>query len=70
MPGHPQEGLRSFIEDEELMFDENGLGDSGTETAGPQKPGEGGKDMDENDQNVGHVGIIARPGFDGVYVPN
>ena len=52
------------IEDEELMFDENGLGDDGTDSAGPKEPGEGGDDMDEKDENVAHVGIIAKPGID------
>lgn len=56
--------LPGSIEDEELMFDENGLGDDGTDATGPQEPGEGGKDMDEKDENVAHVGIIAKPGFD------
>lgn len=52
------------IEDEELVFDENGLGDDGTDAAGTQEPGEGGDDMDEKDENVAHVGIVAKPGFD------
>jgi len=46
------------------MLKENGLGDDGTDAAGPQKPGEGGNDMDEKDENIAHVGIIAKPGFD------
>jgi len=56
--------LPGSFEDEELMFDENGLGDGGTDAVGSQESGEGGKDMGEKDENVAHVGIIAKPGFD------
>jgi len=62
--------LPGSIEDEELMLKENGLGDDGTDAAAPQEPGDGADDMDEKDENVAHVGIIAKHGFDGVYVPN
>ena len=56
--------LPGSIEDEELVFDENGLGDDGTDAAGTQEPGEGGDDVDEKDENVAHVAIVAKPGFD------
>lgn len=58
--------LPGSIEDEELVFDENGLGDHRTQAAGPQQPGEGGDDMDEKDEEMAHLRSIAKPGFDWV----
>ena len=45
------------------MFDENGLGDDGTDSAGPKEPGEGGDDMDEKDDKIAHLLIITKPGI-------
>jgi len=56
--------LPGSIEDEELVFDENGLGDDGTDAAGTQEPGEGGDDMDEKDEEMAHLRSIAKTGFD------
>ena len=48
-------------QDEELVFDQNGLGDHRTDVAGPQEPGEGGDNMDEKDEEIAHLRIIAIP---------
>src|SRR5215469_7863417 len=37
------------------MFDEDGLGNYGTEAARPRQPGEGGDEMDEKYQEIAHV---------------
>jgi len=37
------------------MFDEDGLGNYGTEAARPRQPGEGGDEMDEKYQEITHV---------------
>ena len=46
------------------MFDQDGLGDYRTDSAGPQEPGEGGDNMDQKDDEIEHPRIIAKPGFD------
>ena len=56
--------LPGSIENEELVFDENGLGDHRTQAAGPQQPGERGDDMDEKDEEMAHLCSIAKTGFD------
>ncbi len=45
------------------MFDENGLGDDGTDSAGPKEPGEGGDDMDDKDDEIAHLVIITNRGI-------
>jgi hypothetical protein len=49
-----------------LVFDENGLGDHGTDAAGPKEPGECGDGMDEKDEEIAQLRIIAKPGSNWV----
>src|SRR6185436_18061053 len=46
--------LSASIEDLELMFDKERLGDNGTETAGPRKPNEDNDRVDEKDKHFAH----------------
>jgi hypothetical protein len=46
-----------------LLFDENGLGDHGTDAARTQEPGKRGDDMDEKDDEIAHFIIITKPGI-------
>jgi len=48
------------IEDQQLMFDENGLGNYGTYAARTRQSGDGGEEMDEKDQEIAHCRIVAR----------
>jgi len=48
------------IEDQQLMFDENGLGNYGTDSARTRQSGDGGEEMDEKDQEIAHCRIVAR----------
>ena len=48
------------IEDQQLMFDENGLGNYGTDAARTRQPGDGGEEMDEKDHEIAHCRIVAR----------
>jgi hypothetical protein len=41
------------------MFDENGLGDQGTDTAWAPESGKRNNDMDKKDDEVAHRGIAA-----------
>jgi hypothetical protein len=42
------------------MFDEDGLGNYGTDPAPTRKSGDGREEMDEKDHEIAHIGIIAR----------
>jgi hypothetical protein len=48
------------IEDQQLMFNENGLGNHGTDAARTRKSGDGGEEMDEKDQEIAHFRMVAR----------
>ena len=52
--------LASAIEDQELMFDEEGLGTYGTDAARPRQSGDGCQEMDEKDYEIAHLRIVAR----------
>jgi hypothetical protein len=52
--------LARAIEDLQLMFDENGLGNYGTDAARTRKSRDGGEEMDEKDQEIAHFRILAR----------
>jgi hypothetical protein len=43
-----------------LLFDENGLGDDRTDAARTQEAGERSDDMDEKNEEIGHLSILAR----------
>jgi len=42
------------------MFDENGLGNHGTDAARAPDSKERNNDMDEKDDEIAHLGIVAR----------
>jgi hypothetical protein len=42
------------------MFDEDGLGNYGTDAAGTRKSGDGREKMDEKDHEIAHFRIVAR----------
>jgi hypothetical protein len=48
--------LAPAIEDEQLMPDQNGLGDNGTESTRPRQSGQGNDQMNEYDSEVAHPG--------------
>ena len=48
------------IEDQELLFDENGLSDDRTDSARTHEPGERSDDMNEKDDEIAHLSILAR----------
>ena len=48
------------IEDQELLFDENGLSDDRTDSARTHEPGERSDDMNEKDDEIAHLNILAR----------
>ena len=48
--------LAPAIEDEQLMPDQHGLGDNGTESTGPRQSGQGDDQMNEYDSEVAHPG--------------
>ena len=52
--------LARAIEDQQLMFDEDGLGNYGTDAARTRKSGDGREEMDEKDHEIAHIRIIAR----------
>ena len=52
--------LARAIEDQQLMFDEDGLGNYGTDPARTRKSGDGREEMDEKDHEIAHLRIIAR----------
>ena len=47
------------IENQQLMFDEEGFGHYGTSAAGACQSDEGGDDMDEKDNEIAHVRMVA-----------
>ena len=47
--------LPGTIEDQELLLDENGLGDNGTDAARTQESGKSSDDMDEKDDEIAHL---------------
>ena len=48
------------IEDQQLMFGEDGLGNYGTDAAWTRKSGDRGEEMDEKDHEIAHIRIVAR----------
>jgi hypothetical protein len=48
--------LAAAIEDEQLMPDEHGFGDNGTESTWPPQSGQGDDQMNEYDSEVAHTG--------------
>jgi len=46
-----------------LLFDENGLGEHRTDAARTQESGKSSDDMDEKDDEIGHILIITKPGI-------
>ena len=46
-------------QDQQLLFDKNGLGDNRAEAARAQKSGESSDDMDEKDDEIAHLSILA-----------
>jgi len=46
------------LEDQQLMFDEEGLGNYGTDAARPHQSGEVGDEMDEKDHEVAHFRVL------------
>src|SRR5215469_872225 len=48
--------LASAIEDQQLMPDQHGLGDNGTESTQPCRPGQGDDQMNEYNTDVAHPG--------------
>ena len=48
--------LAPAIEDEQLMSDQHGLGDNGTESTGPRQSSQGDDQMNEYDSEVAHPG--------------
>jgi hypothetical protein len=46
-----------------LLLDENCLGDNGTDAARTQESGKSSDDMDEKDDGIAHLLIIAKPGI-------
>ena len=48
--------LAAAIEDEQLMPDQHGFGDNGTESARSRQSGQGDDQMDEYDSEVAHSG--------------
>ena len=54
--------LARAIEDQQLMFDEDGLGNYGADAAATCKSGDSGEEMDEEDHEIAHIRIVARNG--------
>ena len=50
------------IQDQELSLDENGLGDHGTDPARTQESRKRNDNMDEKDDQIAHLSIVARTG--------
>ena len=47
------------IEDQELLLDKNGLGDHRTDVTRTQESGKSSHDMDEKDDEIAHLSILA-----------
>src|SRR5215472_242975 len=43
------------------MFDEQRLGNDGTEASGPCKPDDGDNQMKEKDEDIAHPGMVSKP---------
>jgi hypothetical protein len=52
--------LAGTIEDQELMFDEEGLGNYGTDAARARQSSDGREEMDEKDRKIAHFRMVAR----------
>ena len=52
--------LARAIEDQELVLDEDGLSNYGTDATRSRKSGDGREEMDEKDYEIAHLGIVAR----------
>ncbi len=52
--------LPRTIEDQELLLDKNGLGDHRTDAARTQESGKSSHDMDEKDDEIAHLSMLAR----------
>jgi hypothetical protein len=48
------------IHDQELMFDEHGLGNYRTQTSGSSEPQNGGDEMNQENNQIVHVRMVAR----------
>ena len=59
--------LPGSIQDQELLLDENGLGDHGTEAARAKKPADRNDDMKEKHDEMAHHSIVARTANAGNY---
>jgi len=66
-PGRPLPGT---IQDQELLLDENGLGDHGTAPARTQESRKRNDDMDEKDDQITLLSIVARTGIAGDWSEN
>ncbi len=52
--------LARAMEDQQLMFDEDGLGNYTADAAGTRKSGDGREEMDEKDHEIAHFRSVAR----------
>jgi hypothetical protein len=52
--------LPRTIENQELLLDENGLGDDRMDAAWTQEPGKRSDAMEEEDDEIAHLSILAR----------
>jgi len=52
--------LPRTIADQELLLDKNGLGDHRTDAARTPESGKRSEDMDEKDDEIAHLSILAR----------
>jgi len=52
--------LPRAIENQQLMFDEDRLGNYRTDPARPRKSSNGSDEMDEKDDEIGHLRILAK----------
>ena len=52
--------LAGSIKDQQLMFDEDRLGNYGTDAAATRESDDGREEMDEKDRKVAHFSIVAR----------
>ena len=52
--------LTRAIEDQQLMFDKDGLGNYGADAARTRKSGDGHEEMDEKNHEITHFRMVAR----------
>jgi hypothetical protein len=57
------------IHNQELMFDEHGLGDYRTQTSGSSEPQNGGDEMNQENNHIVHFRMVAREQDSGFW-PN